>query len=1378
MNPIAIIGMAGIFPAAPDIRCYWSNIVNGVDAISDMPAQRWGEFLVDSATREAGSLYCRRGGFIDDVVEFDAPTFGISVAMAESADAEQMIALRVGMEAVNDAGYQTREFSRSRTGVIIGRGNYASVGTLPNLVASRLAGHLNLQGPAYTVDAACASSLLAVEQACRLLTHGECDLMLAGGVHFIRDVALWDSIGEPGALPHSQTSKPLALDSDGILIGEGIGILVLKRADAARRDRDRIYAVIEGVGSASDGNNSDLMAPSVGGQLLALQRAWQDCAVSPDEIGLLEAHGIGTPAGDRMELEAVREFFGSDTGALAEQRPVIGSVKSMIGHALPAAGIAGLIKAALAVYHGMLPPTLHCENPNPLLAKTRFRALSCAQQWQAEQRVAAVNAFGFGGINAHVVLSSRRMPAVSAPAPDSFALPTLALLAADSREELQQKLQRGEWDRRPQAKPWRLAIVSPNPERIALAQNVVSAGKRWHGRRQIYFSGEPLLSKGKVAFLFPGVDSEFAPQAQDIADYFRLPLPTDCKTLDPSTALIDVVKGVTQFNLFTFAILQRLGIRADAVAGHSIGEWSAMAAADMVADECVETVIENIDRKNIRLPDVIFLAAACDRKAIEPVLAAMPELAMSHDNCPHQVIVCGKSAAVERAQAQLRELKILTQRLPIVSGFHSPFFVDYLSQYRNLFLEQPFADPVVALWSCTTARPFPYATQAQQQLAIDHLVKPVMFRQLIENMYADGYRAFIQLGTGSLSGFVQDILRSQPHLAVSVNSEKTTGLEQLCCLSAALWVEGLQFGTQLLQSAARPASSDGVLKLHLGSPPLRREKKSPIDRAAVALNTLAGDADDPMYRHVVTALSAINQISSDIIELWNRRCSNTKASVSTLPAPLLHERRIKKHLDVHSNIECVLDHSFHRQREGWPNLIDRRPIVPLTMELMLLREIVEAEFPGYIVVRFEDIAAYNWLVVAEPVDIDCVINASAFPLLDVKIEGHLNARAVLATAYPEPPPPCEEPLINARECAVDAATLYRDNWLFHGPAYQGVIELGPIGDNGIRGRVRTPVGNGALLDSMGQLAGYWVMEQENNNLAMPIGVETVCFYSSEPPAGTRFDCNVFVRKLDAEHCVTDQQLIDADGRVCVAITAWRALRYPMSRDLFLRSMQLEKSIVSTAIGNNAVLFADYYDTAVVRDFLARRYLSEPELALYDRVSPRSKRGWLNGRIAGKDAVRSYLWKKHGQFVLYPKEIAITNNAAGAPVVAAHISHAFAETLYLSLSHKDCFAAAIVGEGPVGVDIESIAPRSDEFVDLAFTAAEQRLLPSIDRDEWIARLWTAKESAAKAAGTGFLGNPKNFSVRDISGQRVLIGDTWIETSRFEGYVIGWKENGDV
>ena len=398
MPEVAIVGVAAVFPGAGDAATFWANVARGHDAITEVPAARWEPVFFDPKTLAADRFYCRRGGFVDDVAAVDPVQFGIMPVAAEGAEPDQLLALHVAAAALADAGLGDR-LPRERTAVILGRGGYltpgmarlaarvrtpqqlvttleellpdldaatrdrvrtafmsqagtlgpeAAIGLVPNLAASRIANRLDLHGPAYTVDAACASSLVAVDHAVSELTRGRCDVVLAGGVHLCHDVTFWSVFTQLGALSRAQQIRPFDRDADGILIGEGAGVVVLKRRADAERDGDRIYAVIRGTGVTSDGKESSPMRPRLAGQVAALTQAWRDAGCDPATVGMIEAHGTATPTGDAVELAALGQFFGGPDRGPA---PGLGSVKSMIGHAMPAAGVAGLIKAALALHH-------------------------------------------------------------------------------------------------------------------------------------------------------------------------------------------------------------------------------------------------------------------------------------------------------------------------------------------------------------------------------------------------------------------------------------------------------------------------------------------------------------------------------------------------------------------------------------------------------------------------------------------------------------------------------------------------------------------------------------------------------------------------------------------------------------------------------------------------------------------------------------------------------------------------------------------------------------------------------------------------------------------------------------------------------------------
>jgi phosphopantetheinyl transferase (holo-ACP synthase) len=662
----------------------------------------------------------------------------------------------------------------------------------------------------------------------------------------------------------------------------------------------------------------------------------------------------------------------------------------------------------------------------------------------------------------------------------------------------------------------------------------------------------------------------------------------------------------------------------------------------------------------------------------------------------------------------------------------------------------------------------------KKALAVEHLLRPVRFRQLIQNLYEDGFRAFIQVGTGSLVGFVNDTLKSKPHLAIAANVPARSGIQQLQHVCAALWVEGAQFDRSFLGLETRAARAPGRAnpqRLSLGVPLIKLSSPPLLSVAQPAEEWTAEGLADPLQAMFADVLTDIRQAGHDVLALWRQR-QQSRAVVQTSEAPAFSVR-IRRHLDIATTIPMVRDHSFHRERDGWPELADLRPVVPLTMEIELLREALEAQVPGHKVIEFEAIEAFRWLVVAEPVDVTIHLSMREYPSVEVGIEGFIRGRAVLGQRYPEPPAQDNAPLRNARACSISANELYSQNWMFHLEAYRGVTRLGPVGDDGIRGSIKVPPGPGALLDNMGQLAGFWVMQtQSYAPLAMPIAIRRVRFFQPHPPVNEEFECNIRIEELDEHNCWSNQQLIDRAGRVCVEMLGWHTRRFQMTAEFFRRVREVETRLLSEDLGRGVVLFEDRYDTANMREYIALRVLNQPELREYEALPPRRKREWLNGRVAAKDAVRKYLWEQGGHRPLFPKELAIQSSPSGAPVVRPHISAPYAGTVHVSISHKSLLAAAIAASHPVGIDVETIEPRPDSFLTVAFSDTELALLARGEPEEWYARGWAAKEAVSKAAGTGLQANPRAFRIEAVEGSRLRVNGTWVETLKHGSAVIAY------
>ncbi|MCX5969115.1 MAG: beta-ketoacyl synthase N-terminal-like domain-containing protein [Cyanobacteria bacterium] len=505
-SDIAIVGMACIFPGANDLSHFWSNLVNGVDAITEMPSShRFVGRTEQRASSTEDQLTIPRGGFLSDQLWFDPLRFGIVPNAIRHGNPDQFMLMQLADDALRDAGVSADAPVRQRTDVIVGNGSYYNLASFqlalsaegldflldglgeqfpeltsdrcleldqyfrkifppppidtvptifPNLIASRTANRLNLRGSAYVVDGACASSLLAVDHAAQRLTSGRCDLALAGGISLQNCLPKQQGLRILGAISKAGRSMPFDKRADGLVVGEGGGVVVLKRLEDAIRDSNRVYAVIRGVAVSSDGRDVDVMAPSRSGQVETYAIAYRDAGVDPETIGYLEAHGTATTVGDRTELASLRSFFGLASGPPYGRS--MGSVKSMIGHLLPASGMASLIKTALAISNKVIPSTLHCEDPCDEIADGPFHIANETRAWVHAPgrgpRRAGINAFGFGGINTHLILeemqsdfhkSSLAPISISRPVVSAFAWPSeLVVVSGTTAAEVLARLER------------------------------------------------------------------------------------------------------------------------------------------------------------------------------------------------------------------------------------------------------------------------------------------------------------------------------------------------------------------------------------------------------------------------------------------------------------------------------------------------------------------------------------------------------------------------------------------------------------------------------------------------------------------------------------------------------------------------------------------------------------------------------------------------------------------------------------------------------------------------------------------------------------------------------------------------------------------------
>ena len=460
-DAVAIIGWSGRFPGAEDVDAFWADAAAGRDRIGPVPATRWNHAeVLDPRPLQPGRTICPDGGFLSDIAHFDPLFFGLSPAEATATDPQQRLFLEVAWHALEDAGQGPAELASRRCGVFAGNvtGDYearlAEAGRTPDarsfsgnaasMLAARIAYRLDLRGPCLSVDTACSSSLVAIHLACESLRRGEADLVLAGGVAAMTTPGFYVAASQSGMLSPTGRCHTLDASADGFVPAEAVACLVLKRLDDARRDGDAIRGVILATGVNQDGASNGITAPNGAAQAALLREVWQRAGIAPREIGYVELHGTGTRLGDPVEIGALREALGP---GLPPGHVAVGSAKAQMGHALAAAGVVGVIRTALALRHGTIPPAVNFATANPLLeldAAAPIRVPRAAEPWPAAQpRHAGVSAFGFSGTNAHALLAA---PPPAAPVTAPARAWHLAVLSADTAEALaKRQAQLADW---------------------------------------------------------------------------------------------------------------------------------------------------------------------------------------------------------------------------------------------------------------------------------------------------------------------------------------------------------------------------------------------------------------------------------------------------------------------------------------------------------------------------------------------------------------------------------------------------------------------------------------------------------------------------------------------------------------------------------------------------------------------------------------------------------------------------------------------------------------------------------------------------------------------------------------------------------------------
>ncbi|MDR2895940.1 MAG: 4'-phosphopantetheinyl transferase superfamily protein [Propionibacteriaceae bacterium] len=1552
LDDIAVVGMSLVCPGASTVGRFWNNLISGTDSITEVPDNVIESFYFDGfESGRPDRFYCKRGGFISPGV-VDPMRYGILPVAADGSDPDQLLSYFLAEDALSDAGVFERGISLDRASVIIGRGNFAGLpqlrgveiirmvdewlsilkhalpdltdaeldrvrsqyqssfgrwqgdtaaATMPNLVASGVANHFDMHGPAYCIDAACASGIVALQHSANLLRSGEVDIAIAGGMHTLQSSVFWGAFTMMGALSHRGEIAPFSKEADGLLIGQGAGFMVLKTVAKAEDDGDRIYAVVRSAAIGSDGGGHSVLITDSNGQAAVIERAWSESGLDKQDIAYLEAHGTGTPVGDATELETLTRVFGGTDQPQAR----LGSVKSNIGHLMPAAGMMGLIKTALSLYHRQIPPTLHCAEPLEAMSKSRFAPATTLVDWEGSNRplVAGVDAFGFGGINSHAVLTAYEEPGSEAARYRADRLkqvsPEAYAVAGSSREAVRAKLdvahfksQFGSIQGNPEDR-FRLVIFNPTLERQKQAMEIVDRGEPWLGPNDIWYTEDPLIADGgQVAFMFPGWDASAGVDIRSLIDELGLPVkkyPGEDHVLSD-----DPVVGHFRTSMMVHDALEATGLRADFFGGHSIGEWHAARSAGMLDDNFDQVIYDlaqlaaneiNLDLPSFRL---VVANGSLDEEQVKEILDESPDVYLTNDNCPSQKVFCAVGGSEDALIRALEAKRVRCQVLSFGTALHTPLFQYVINTPLEAMSHIPVLEGKAPLVSAISLDEVSTGPEVTSDVLGAGMSQPVYFRQLVDGLYERGVRIFIQSGIGPLPGFIEDTLRGRRFATMSAISPLRNAVDQLRRVHALMFVMGgpadltfmgmrptvQRFKTLYLMPTGSPIlrelpSLDAVLSSYarrnnnepasgcdvVASPgksgrgghamidPSSQNSNDGLVEAAVNIGA-SSEARSAFRKTVPVATNAYGLPVRGFTRSWSRstvsawpafspsprqavadfyganglsqvmrvvpsameepiggtapmnpavqeiekvsinspeRIPNASVSSGSLPhrAGSTFVVPLDISLDEHP---YVLDHSIVNQPKDWPHREDFYSVVPLTMSMELMAEIALGQAPGLKVVKLGPITAMEFIPLTIPFHAEVKGFWKSEHVVSLTIPGHLMIDVTLADESPEEPSGIVEQYKSAvgRKIREPLTCEYQYvEYSFHRSNYWSVTEYDFYGEHGFHYLLHRRAGKGSLLDAMGQTIGVFLhLYMPDNRVSFPVRVKEVKFYQDMFDQDGEFEAYTVIRQV-TDKFITGDTVYLRNGKIWALATGWVNQRLDMDMSLWEAVNHPWRSILATKLAKGVYYFNPGNPPRSSAYFLVLCYLSATEKERVDAMPNwDAQTDFLAGRVALKDAVRDWLHSGSGDYK-YPMEISVRYDDLGKPWVCGDDGGLFVREPAVSVAHTHGHGVAMVGRGPVGVDIELIEDKSDEFWDLALTTSERQLIKKLgDETEWGIRFWTAKEAYSKSIGQGLQGRPRRFVVEAVDGESLRINDVWIDTVRIdEEYIVGWCREGN-
>ncbi|RMI32139.1 type I polyketide synthase [Nocardia stercoris] len=823
-EPIAIVGMACRYPGG--VRSpeqLWQLTVDGVDAIGGYPTDRGWDLarLFDPNPDAAGTIYTRDGGFLDDIGDFDAAFFGIGPREAAAMDPQQRLMLEASWEALEDAGIDPISLRGSRTGVFAGvihqhygprigspaigaeTEGHAYLGVSNSVLAGRIAYTFGFTGPAIAVDTACSSSLVAIHLACQALRQGDTDVALAGGVTVMSDPSLLIAFARQRALAGDARCKAFAAAADGTGFSEGLGMLVLERLSDAQRAGHHVLAVIRGSAVNQDGASNGLTAPNGPSQERVIAQALANAGLEPADVDAVEAHGTGTMLGDPIEAEAIIAVYGA--GRRGEPLR-LGSLKSNIGHTSAAAGVGGVIKMVQAMRHGVLPRTLHVDEPTPHVdwSAGTVRLLQDNRPWPQGERVrrAGVSSFGASGTNAHLVLEEAPAAVEAATEPDTsprVSADSVALVVSAKSDVAL----RAQADR---LRQWLTEHPDVDVHEVARALVSSRALLDWRGavtgrnRAEVLDGLADLAANGPntvaakadfgtTAFLFTGQGAQRVGMGADLYSAY----PAFAAALDDVCAVLDRVLGrslrevmftdseglldrtewtqpaLFAFEVALFRLLESFGVTPDVLVGHSIGELAAAHVAGVLSLPHACALVAARGRLMGALPEGgAMLAVAIDTARASELVAAVSErVSVAAANGPTSTVLSGDTEAIERLERELTAAGIRTNRLRVSHAFHSARMAPMLDKFRSVAEKLDYRTPNLPIVSTVTGEPAGNSV-TDPEYWVQQVRATVRFAPAIDTLRADGVRRFVEVGPDAvLTAMTRECLGADTDLAAA-----------------------------------------------------------------------------------------------------------------------------------------------------------------------------------------------------------------------------------------------------------------------------------------------------------------------------------------------------------------------------------------------------------------------------------------------------------------------------------------------------------------------------------------------------------------------------------------------------------------------------------